>query len=570
MNERYDSSEMNRADDIDLNMLEEELEQQLGTELDDLSFLEEEKEKIGDPDALGETVLNVVWEQFINQIAVTAGEDFIAENHGLNLDLRNGSHIVTPENFERGRIPTHLPAKDREIYQKRYEEYRCDLVIDLNVEIKTAKRTRYNEETKVWEFWEPRANGWRKLLAPDARNKFDTRTSAQMGSAATAKDHTISAAEQIRDPGAAAYVDRKARQDFAKSEVNINDLDSRANSSKGDLTMDEWLNSKRDGKKPSERFDIDEKALRQKDAEARQEYEKMKEKGKKDAVKKGRQSQKEEVFRISGKALRVAFMTLLAALLKEIIGKLILWFKTTERNISTLIDHVRLAIGSFVGKLKSLLVNVTDAVLTTIATSILGPVVGLIKKVFIMLRQGWSVLKEAVSYLKSPENKGKPMDELLPRVGIIVITGLTGISAIALGEVIEKALTSVPGFGVSIPLLGSPASLIGMLMGGIVCGIVGAIAINMINKRIADKQKNDNLDAQIDKKNDILQTQDKLLIVKSEALCEMQRTAQQEIAERHKAAGTQLEGILNNIVDPAISTAQDMNNEQLDDLLQSF
>lgn len=45
MNERYDSSEMNRADDIDLNMLEEELEQQLGTELDDLSFLEEEKEK---------------------------------------------------------------------------------------------------------------------------------------------------------------------------------------------------------------------------------------------------------------------------------------------------------------------------------------------------------------------------------------------------------------------------------------------------------------------------------------------------------------------------------------------
>lgn len=162
------------------------------------------------------------------------------------------------------------------------------------------------------------------------------------------------------------------------------------------------------------------------------------------------------------------------------------------------------------------------------------------------------------------------MDGLLPRVGIIVITGLTGISAIALGEVIEKALTSVPGFGVSIPLLGSPASLIGMLMGGIVCGIVGAIAINMINKRIADKQKNDNLDAQIDKKNDILQTQDKLLIVKSEALCEMQRTAQQEIAERHKAAGTQLEGILNNIVDPAISTAQDMNNEQLDDLLQSF
>ena len=187
-----------------------------------------------------------------------------------------------------------------------------------------------------------------------------------------------------------------------------------------------------------------------------------------------------------------------------------------------------------------------------------------------LLKQGWVSLKNAIAFLRAPENRGKSLSYLLPQVGIIVITGLTGVGAIVLGEVIEKALSGIPFMAVDIPLLGSLANLIGMFMGAIVCGIIGAIAINMINAFVTNKQKNDNLDAQIDKKNEILQTQDKLLTVKSEALCETQRTAQQEIAERHKGAGTQLRGILSSIVDPTISAAQDINNEQLDDLLQSF
>ena len=285
---------------------------------------------------------------------------------------------------------------------------------------------------------------------------------------------------------------------------------------------------------------------------------------------KGKQTQKEEAFRISGKALRIAVMNLLAALIKEIIGKLILWFKSAERNLDSFIGYVKLAIRTFIGKLKGLLVNVADSVLTTIVASILGPVVGTIKKVLMLLKQGWASLKNAIVFLRAPENRGKPLSYLLPQVGIIVITGLTGIGAIALGEVIEKALMGIPFMAVDIPLLGSLANLVGMLMGAIVCGIIGAIAINMINAFVTNKQKNDNLDAQIDKKNEILQTQDKLLTVKSEALCETQRTAQQETAERHKGAGTQLRGILSSIVDPTISAAQDINNEQLDDLLQSF
>lgn len=55
-------------------------------------------------------------------------------------------------------------------------------------------------------------------------------------------------------------------------------------------------------------------------------------------------------------------------------------------------------------------------------------------------------------------------------------------------------------------------------MGAIVCGVIGAIAINLINKHTAKQQKNDNLDSQIDKKNEILATQDKLKVVKEKKL----------------------------------------------------
>ena len=69
--------------------------------------MQNEKEQISNPDALGETIKNVVWEQFINQIATTAGEDFIKENRGLHLDLRKEAHIQTAENFDKGNIATY-------------------------------------------------------------------------------------------------------------------------------------------------------------------------------------------------------------------------------------------------------------------------------------------------------------------------------------------------------------------------------------------------------------------------------------------------------------------------------
>ena len=169
---------------------------------------------------------------------------------------------------------------------------------------------------------------------------------------------------------------------------------------------------------------------------------------------------------------------------------------------------------------------------------------------------------KAVQFLRKPENRGKPLSYLLPQVGIIVVTGLSGIGAIALGEIIEKGLIALlPGLGVDVPILGSPANLIGMLMGAIVCGVIGAIAINLINKQVAKQQKNENLSAQIDKKNEVLQTQDKLIKVKIQKMGNAKENAVRSMKDTREQA--------KDIISEAMTTIFREDEEDHSEILNS-
>ena len=72
--------EIRTNDFLDFDELEEELRKEVDDQLSELKILEENKEKIGNPESLGEIIKDVVWEQFINQIGVTAEVDFIGKN----------------------------------------------------------------------------------------------------------------------------------------------------------------------------------------------------------------------------------------------------------------------------------------------------------------------------------------------------------------------------------------------------------------------------------------------------------------------------------------------------------
>lgn len=527
---------------FDFDELEEKLQSQLEEELTDMKFLADKKEKIGSPYNLGNVIMDVVWEQFINQVAVIAGEDFIKENRGLHLDLRKEAHIQTTENFAEGKIATHNTEID---YQQRYDDWQSNFQKDPNIEYKTSNY-RLN---KVWEKHDTRSNSWKKVLNKDARADFDKGRPTGNNTANTNMDHIVSAGEIIRDPEANAHMTREEQIAFANSDKNLNLMDSAANKSKGDSTMSEFLNSERDGKKPAERYNIDEEELRKKDAGAREEFKKVKKEAVKKSIEAGKKSQKEEAFRIGGKAFRAVLMQLLSELVREIIAKLVKWFKSSKKDLDTLLDSLKEAIHSFIGKMKQHLINAENTVFITVATAIIGPIVGTIKKVWIMLKQGWSSLKNAIAYIKNPANKGKPIGRLLIEVGKIVIAGMTGIGAMLLGEVIEKGLMTIPVFAVEIPLLGSLANILGIFLGAVVAGIIGAIAINIIEKYIEKSIKHENLDAQIDKGNEILKTQHQIQIVNEVSLDRDKENAQSNISGRNQEAASIMKDAYGNIME---------------------
>ena len=503
-----------KLEDLDENLLyldelEEKLQEQLDFEISEFDFLMKEKEKIGSPEALGETIKGVIWEQVMNQVVTVAGEDFIKENGGMTLDLRDEAHIQTTENFENGKIAKHNTEIN---YQERFDEWQSSFQKNEDGSIKTDITGK-------------------KILTKEARAYYDE--GREKGSATVHKDHTVSVAEITRDSEAAAHMSKEDKKNFANGDKNLKDLDAAANMSKSDKSMEEWLDSERDGKKPSERFNIDEDELRERDKIAREELEKQKAEGKKKSIEAGKKSQREEAFRIGGKALRTAIVTLLAELLKNIISKLIKWFRTAKRTFKTLVEYIKEAISSFLDNIKTHVVNAGNGVITTIASSIFGPIVGVFKKLWMILKQGWKSLKEAFNYMKNPENRKKPIGILLLEVGKIVIASLSAIGAIVLGEVIEKSLMAIPFLAVEIPLLGSLANILGIFMGASVSGVIGAIAINYIQSKLEKKLKNEALTKQINKGNEVLVTQAKIQKVSEEKLVYTKVQTVSNIKDRH-------------------------------------
>ena len=508
------------AEDMDFAQLESQLEAELDSQMEDLKVLEEEHDKIGNPATIGETVKNVVWEQFINQVGVIAGEDFIRENRGLTLDLRDSAHIQTTENFEKGKIATH---NDKIDYQKRYDDWQANFQRNEDGSIKMERARITGEQQAKLKY------GARQYL------------NGPSGSASMHNDHTISAAEIIRDSEANAHLSREEQHEFATGSINYKPLDSSANESKGDARMEDWLNHERNGQRPAERFNINEDELKKRDAEARTEYERVKKEGEKRSIETGKKSQREEAFRIGGKALRSVIMGLLASLVKDIIQKLVAWFRSGKRSLSTFIDSVKLAIKSFLSNMKTHLLNAGNTLITTIFTAIFGPVIGMIKKAWIFLKQGYKSVKEAIEFFKNPANKNMPFSIKMMEVGKIIVTGATAGGAILLGETIEKGLMTIPVFAFQIPLLGSLASLLGMFFGALISGLIGALALNLIDKMIAKKQRSINQSQQINKKNDIINSQEQILVVTAAQAANDKKDTAQNVMNRHQEANDIIE-----------------------------
>lgn len=533
---------------LSLDELEAKLYGELEGQLSGLEFLEKEREKISDPEGLEEMIGNAVWEQFILQIGPLAGRDFIESNKKMKLDLRDKAHIQTTENFEKGIIATHNEIID---YQQRYDDWQSNFKRDEGENIKNTEKA---------------------ALIEGARADFDKKRPRGSGKQGTDMDHTISASEIIRDADTNAHLSRKEQVAFANSDKNLNEMRSDLNRSKNDTPMEEWLDNPKKKQKPAERFNIskeEEKELRAKDKEAREEYAKVKEKGEERSIETGRKSQLREAGRIGGKALRAVLMGLLAGFLREVIKKLVSWFRSGERKLGTFIDQFKEAWGEFWANLKTHLVNAGETLLSTILTAVFGPIKSVFTKLWTVLKTGWRSLKDAIAYIKNPENRNKPFSILMLEAGKIVVAGLSAIGTLALGEVIEKKLI-LAGLVIQIPLLGSLASIIGMFIAAVVSGVIGAIVLRWIDKLIANKLKNENIKQQLSQQNEIRESQEKLIVVKEVQLDNTKETVARSIVERHNEAKEIMEKMAEDIrkTDDIINRTNSTISE-VDDIIKS-
>ncbi len=115
--------------------LKSTLQVELNDILDELSSIEEDREKLQNNQYLEEAIQDIIWDQVQNQLAVQIGEEFIKDNNGQTLDLRKEAHIQTAENFEKGKFISH--NADRSIYEKRYNEWQEKFERDESGNIRT-------------------------------------------------------------------------------------------------------------------------------------------------------------------------------------------------------------------------------------------------------------------------------------------------------------------------------------------------------------------------------------------------------------------------------------------------
>ena len=536
--------------------IENSLENNLKDVVEHIEQVDIDREKLQNNEYLQESIENIVWEQVQLQLAAQIGEEFIKDNNGQTLDLRKDAHIQTAENFEKGKLATHNRDVD---YQERYDTWQNNFVKDDLGNIKTHS-TRSGKIVNT--------------LTKDARKPFDAGRPTGSKEKGTQMDHTVSAGEIIRDPKANAFLTKEEQIAFANSKVNLNEIRSEVNQAKGDQSTTELFdNPNSKGQYAREVHNIsskEEKQLIEKDKEAREEYDRVRDEAEKRAIKSGKKSRRDEALKVSGKAFKAALLQLLSEFLRELISKFISWLKETERNLSTFIEKIKEAIISFVNNLSNHLLNVGKSVVTMIASAIVGPVINTFLKAWTFIHQGWKSLKEAIDYLNNPDNKEKSVQIMMLEIGKIVVAGLSATGAIVLGETLGASLTaSFRVLAVSIPLLGTIGSVIGTFMGATLSGIIGAFVLKMIDQQIVNKQITELSSKKIDQNNEMLVIKDQLLDVKSIKLQVEQDSVINTIKERHDMAASIMKEKLSDIFEE--STRDEKSDfDEIDALLQDL
>lgn len=510
-------------EEIDFDALESQLEGELAEQLADLELLEEDKKKIGNPDALGKVIIDEVWTQFGNQ---------------LGLDMTS---------------ETLLGKYDREHAGEKFKD--------------VAAKTRSSSEFK---------NAAKEMKKQqEAGNLTDAYTGKKLGVNEKANLDHVKPIKQIDDDPRRQQANIDTA-DLANKPENLAPTNEALNKSKGAKTNSEYIKNREQrekdlieqNRKANEKIDNNpnlsdvekrlakeknDKALNDKLAADNELMLEAEQKANKAINKDIRKGVTKEVGKKAAKdALKQMTVAALSDLAKEIMNGLIRFFKEKAKSFKAFLSEMKSALKNFFENLKNILQVGATSFVTTIVTEIFEPIFKIFGKLVSFIKQGMSSFVSAIKYLTDPQNKHQPFAVKVANVGKIITTAIVGGGAIVLGEVLEKALLTIPGLGatlaVEIPLLGSLASIIGVFLASLICGILGAIVLNLIDKWIANRQRAEIVKQQIEQNNKYLEKQDELIAVQQAHDDQIVEHTKYTIKNRHQDAANQISSTLEKII----------------------
>lgn len=493
-------------EELSIEDIEANLQAELEAQLSDLSVLEEDREKIGNPDSLGKVILDEVWTQFGNQIGLDMTNETLIQAY-------NREH---PEEYNKA-IADAIMQDEK--YKAANEAMKQQHQEGTLVDSYTGKTMSASDKPNL-DHVVPR-----KELYDNVRRKQANIDTADLAN----KDENLAPTNESlnkskKDKSNQQYVEERAQREETLRKQNESAHKKIDESNKSDV--EKRLEHEKIDKRLQDKLDADDDLMMEADAKARKAINKDIAKGvaKQTAKKAGKD------------ALKAMAVAALFDLLKAIMNGLVRFFKEKHKSFKLFLTEMKESIKRFISHISSFVRTGASSLVGTVLSEIFGPVVSMFKKLASFIKQGVSTIVEAVHYLTNKENKDKPLSIKIAQVGKIVTVGLTAAGAIVGGELIEKALMQIPVMAVEIPLLGSLANITGMFLASLLMGIIGAIVINKIDQFIAKQQRNNNLNSQIDKKNEILETQDKLIDVKIQKMAKAKETASQSMFENREQA----------------------------------
>ncbi|KMQ12156.1 MULTISPECIES: AI-2E family transporter [Bacillus cereus group] len=508
----------NIENDFDLEELEDVLSKQLEESFSDLELLEKERGTMTDPDSLGKVVLDEVWKQFGNQIGLDMNNETLIQKY-------DKEH---PEQYKDIADSVLQDQKYKDAHKAMKEQQKSGILKDeyTGKDIKISEKANLDHVVPRKELFENQRRKQANLDVADLANKKENLkpTNESLNKSKGAKSNK-------------EYVEKREMREKSLIEQNEKANKKVDESNKSDV--EKRLQKEENDKRLNDKRAADDDLMMQADKEARK------------AINKDiRINAAKEVGKKAGKdALKAMAISALFALLKEIMKGLIRFLKEKSKSFKGFLSEMKESIKSFFSKILSVVQTGASTLIGTIISEIFGPIVSLFKKLTSLIKQGISSVIDAVNYLRDKKNKDKPFTGKVAQVGKIITVGLVGGSAIFLSEVFEKFLLTIPGMQIEIPLIGSLANMISLFLSSLVTGLVGAIVLNLIDKFISKKLREEKDQQIIHKNNRIMNIQQVQLFVAEKRVVALKENVMNEISENHALAKDVMRQSLNNIFD---------------------